>query len=247
MVINELPVGSIVFLGSYRIADVFYELEWIKVSKDNHFISKYVLNGMQYDAHEGYSHNYDYHLSNIRQYMNSEDASWYKPTHPNDSAPSYFRYESYTMVNPCRWPGMLYHFNDGDMSCIDQENGDYFRLPTVNEIMRGGFPYFNRKGKRAHPLPEYCSRERGYYSSGAFSSYFMLDDTRRDGLAELSRSGSIDRISPTRYSGIRPVCKLKADSIVEGYTNNTYKCVPDPSKARRYFEETQSIDWLLGI
>ena len=68
MVINELPIGSIVRFGRFmpvNSADLT-NIKWIKVSNDNHFISKKVLIGAAFDAYElNWMSNNDYSLSDL--------------------------------------------------------------------------------------------------------------------------------------------------------------------------------------
>lgn len=248
MVINELPVGSVVRLGRYSLAhrsDNMFDIDWIKVSKQNDFISQKVLLGMLFDAAEGWTPNYDYSLSNIRQFMNSENINWFHPTHPNDRQQSWVMFENYVRTDISKYAGLLYHFTDGEISLIEKQNGDYLRLPTFKEL-NGGFQYFKRHGRRSHPVEVYGNLSRDNFKDTMFASYYVLGDEVH-GLGEVDRMGQISHTSPARLSGVRPVCKLSGGTDVELIDGNTYKCCLSDEYSGRYFRETQPLSWLLDI
>ena len=248
MVISELPVGSVVRLGRYTLGhrpDELIDIDWIKVSKSNEFIAQKVLLGMPFDAREGWNANYSYRLSNIRQFMNSEQQNWYNPTHPNDSAPGYVTFDSYMVSNLNRYCGLLYHFSDEEINLLNPMDGDRIRLPKLSEIM-AQFPYFKRYGKRAHAVRTYGELDRNDYREGTYHRYYILGDGENE-LLEMGRDGYYRAISPIRYSGVRPVCKIDANAEVIETGNNTYKMNLSSSEPVRFFKETQSIDWLLGV
>ena len=248
MVINELPVGSRVRFGRYAIANRDpVEIDWIKVSKQNHFISEKALLGMKFDEFEmNYDYNSNYSESNIRQFMNSDEFPWFHPTTPNDRPTEYITFDSYITVDMKKYRGLLYYFTDIELSLIEKQDGDYMRLPTVGEI-NGVFPYFRRYGRRAHPMDEYGCLERTNYKPGMYCSYYV-DDRKNDGyVTEFDRSGSFNNIRPAHYSGVRPVCRLYELSEVIQTGKNTYKMNLSSSEPVKFFKETQSIDWLLGI
>lgn len=248
MVISELPVGSVVRLGRYALGhkpDDMIDIDWIKVSKENDFISQKVLLSMQFDAREGWTENRNYELSNIRQFMNSEQHHWYHPTHPDDYPPGRIMLDSYITIRIDRYPGLLSHFSDEEIRLLSGSDGNRLRLPTVSEI-QGGFPYFKRYGKRARVSPEFGILSLDNYNEGMCHRYFLLNDTI-DSLAELDRAGNIRGISPINHSGVRPVCRIKESAEVVQTGKNTYKMNLLSTKPLRFFKETQPIDWLLGI
>lgn len=250
MVISELPVGSIVRFGRYSMGHLNYtiDINWIKVSDDNHFITEKVLLGTKYDEFESnWSNNDNYLLSNIRQFMNSDEANWYTPTHQYDKPTDYIYLDGGYSIRMLRYKGLLHYFEDKELSAFERlEYGDFLRLPTAVELM-GKFPYFKRKGCRARPVDEYGYLERKNYHEGMFASYFVMDP-RTDGMVtEINRMGRFHSFMPSNYSGVRPVCKLKGDYEVFPYGENTYKMNLSSATPVKYFEETQSLDWLLGL
>ena len=254
MVINELPIGSIVRFGRFmpvNSADLT-NIKWIKVSNDNHFISKKVLIGAAFDAYElNWMSNNDYSLSNIRQFMNADTERWYMPTHQYDKEMGYLFYPDtgYT-VNTGRYKGLLNYFTDAELGAFEHlENGDFLRLPTKREI-EGGFPYFIHRGRKAHAIDSYGTIERKNYHRGMFASYYIIDESQsipHGSVGEVTRTGQFINILPHTHSGVRPVCKLMADREVTAVSENTYEINLSSATPGRYFEETQSLDWLLGL
>lgn len=249
MVIGGLPIGSVVRLGRYALGHMsedMIDIDWIKVSKDNEFISQRVLLGMQFDAKEGWNANPNYLLSNVRQYMNSEQHHWYHPTHPDDVGPDRIMLDTYITINIGRYPGLLAHFSDNEIDRMEKINGDYMRLPAISDIIGGGLPYFKRHGKRAKPVDMFGHLALPGYRDGMYHQYYMTDDSLRN-VAEMGRDGNIKSICAYRYSGVRPICKIKCDTEVIETGKNTYKINLLSEGPIKFFKETQSVDWLLGI
>lgn len=248
MVINELPVGSKVRLGRYSLphnSGNMFDIDWIKTSKQNEFISEKVLCGMQFDPMEGFNQNCSYPLSNIRQFMNSECHSWFHPAHSNDCGPGYIMLDSYIRTPVHRYAGLLSFFADEEIALLDKFGTDYMRLPTMEEI-DGGFQYFKRHGKRAHPITAYGIIERNNFKETMYSRYYVLGDSPYY-VYEVDRSGNFATLSPAVYSGVRPVCKIKCNAEVIQNGENTYKMNLSSAGPVRFFKETQPINWLLGI
>lgn len=247
MVINELPVGSIVRLGRFGFShsDELVEIDWIKASKKNEFISQKVLLGTRYDAYEGWRRsNNNYELSNIRQFINSENSVWYQPTHPDDAPTDYVYLDSGVTINMSKYNGLLYYFRDEELSFIEKQDGDYLRLPKAEEIL-GGFQYFKRYGIRGRPTDEWGHLVRADYHPGVFVPYFVIGNGKEPNVYEVTISGSIDSKDPHFYSGIRPVCILKPDAEIIRTGKNTYKMNLLSGEPIKYFKVTRSIDWLL--
>ena len=250
MVIGELPIGSIVRFGRYSMGHLTHtiDIDWIKVSDDNEFISEKVLLGMKFDEVEAnWMSNDDYWLSNLRQFMNSDNENWFMPTHQYDKPTDYIHLDGGYTIRMSRYKGLLYHFKDSEFGAFERmEFGDYLRLPKATEIM-GGFKYFKRRGARARPVDAYGYLERKNYHEGMFASYFV-SDPRTDGcVTEVNRLGKFSSQHPACYSGVRPVCKFKASSEVIKTGENTYEMNLSSAAPVKYFEETQSLDWLLGL
>lgn len=249
MVIDELPIGSVIRFGRFSFAKRVdtVDIYWIKVSKDNHFISERVLLGTRFDEYEpeiGFNENYE--LSNIRQFMNSDAKNWYMPTHQYDRPTDWCYLENGTVIRMLNYGGLLQHFTDEELCAFEKEFGDYLRLPTVNEML-GGFPYFKRHGRRALPTDDWGFLERRNYCPGMFSSYFVIDVGGSSTVNEFDRRGHLRVLSPNEISGVRPVCKLKANIEAFSIGENTYEMNLSSATPVKYFEETRSLDWLLGL
>lgn len=248
MVINDLPIGSRVRLGRYALihrSDDMFDIDWIKVSSENDFISEKVLCGMRYDNYEGWSVNYDYHLSNIRQFMNSDNCTWFSKTHTGDTPPAPLFFDSGYRVDVMKYPGFLYHFMDAELSVIQKQNGDFLRLPYIDEIS-GGFQYFKKRGIRAHAVPSYDIIERGYIRSSGFTPYYAMS-RNEDELFEICRNGQSALTSPAIASGVRPVCRLISTTNVSCIGDNIYSCIIPDLTTVTYFKTSQPLDWLLGL
>lgn len=250
MVIGELPVGSILRFGRYKMGHITHsiDIDWIKASKDNFFISEKVLLGTKYDEMESnWATNSNYLLSNIRQFMNSDALRWFHPTHQYDKQTDYIYLDSGFTIRMARYQGLLYDFEEHELASFEPfEDGDYLRLPTEREIS-GGFQYFQKHGKRARPTDEYGNLERKNYRPGMYASYYVYNDDSSGMVTEMTRGGSFISIHPIQYSGVRPVCRIKDYLEVTHVAENTYQInYPEVTNAK-YFDETNTIDWLLGI
>lgn len=192
-------------IGDIKVGE---PIVWLKASKDNQFISEYVLDLVQFDEYERvvlYG-NPDYMLSNIYQFLNStEDYTCYAPTHPNDRiGQSYVRKDGFlSLFDPHELASL-----DG---CVD--------LPSVADIHgsedRVKLDLFKKKGFRAK-----CK------NASSYSSYFTCDNSG-DRVLIIPRSGEkTEKISPYWVSGVRPKCKLKADIEVEQSEDKIFHIIP---------------------
>lgn len=188
-------------------------ITWLKASNDNIFISEFVIDCLVYDAYEPYCRaeidRNSWELSNIIQFLNSEAMSdWFCKSHERDSEPSYLDH-----------PGFLSFFEREEIECldlqeyktIDGECRSVVRIPTVNEIQGKTLPLFKRHGLRG--IPSYDSRHKfDCCGCTAFAPYWLLPD---EGGRLMHFDISCRAISnyPSNYSGIRPIIKLKPDTI----------------------------------
>lgn len=101
--IRDLPIGSKIYLGSYRVEKSRAEPIIWTVAAKNHpgypddsvtLLSEYIIDLHGMDAKEpnnpnGEIGNNDYSLSNIRQWLNAYGEEWFEPTHEHDTEPTY--------------------------------------------------------------------------------------------------------------------------------------------------------------
>lgn len=256
MVIDELPIGSRVRFGRYSISDrdSVIDIDWIKVSDDNQFITEKVLLGTKFDEYEGFygnrgvGENKDYMLSNIRQFINSEELSWYTPAHPTDRDVGFFLFDSGYGTNMRNYKGLLYHFSDSELSMIERKNGDLLRIPTYKEI-DGGFSYFKKHGKSAFPVEQYGVLERKNYEEGMRSSYYVREELTltENKIWEVTRGGRFRHIPTYHYSGVRPVCTIIKNIEVRVGENGLYEILKPSCESTQYFKASHSIEWLLDL
>lgn len=143
MTIEELKVGSRVMFGNYGVdSDRAYPIWWVKATKDCDFITESVLNYLMFDAKEPNSGDYgcrnygnpNYNLSNIRQFLNSEDEDWYIPQHAADNWPNNRRQDSLASYGD---PGGTYRHHHGFLRHFEDYE-IYERTTTTGIMLRNG-------------------------------------------------------------------------------------------------------------
>ena len=75
-------------------------------------------------------------------------------------------------------------------------------------------------GKYGRPNPtadlfDLKARYAGLDSDRGFMSFWLLDDVETERAAISNRSGVLNRLTASSCSGVRPVCTLSPDTIVE--------------------------------
>lgn len=232
MKISDMKVGDRLVFGMYSIDCVgaAKPITWLKASKDNQFISEYVLDSVQFDEREpGMWHgNPDYTLSNIYQFLNSsDDYMCYAPTHPKDTIG-----RSYAGKG-----GFLRHFDPYELASLD----GCVDLPSVADIRgsedREKLDLFKKKGARGK-----CENATSY------SDYLTCDNSEGSVLIIPHNGKRTALIFPNWSSGIRPKCKLKADIEVGRSEDETFHVIPfdcEPDQDDGYDESDLRI--LLGI
>lgn len=121
----------------------------------------------------------------------------------------------YRRVNNAKYPvSNLFSFLNSVSSLI--------RLPSIADIfsLQDGrrFDLFKRKGIRPNPtadLFDLKARYAGLDSDRGFMSFWLLDDVETERAAISNRSGVLNRLTASSCSGVRPVCTLSTDTIVE--------------------------------
>lgn len=132
--INDIRVGEKVIFGRNAQSK---PISWIKVSKDNTFISEFCLGVMCWDATERGIYNSNYELSNVRQWLHSTERQWFSPSHPDDVCEARDR----------RVPGFLSEFIEEEVNAISE-----IELPDSNSIAGASelrYQYFRKHGVRA--------------------------------------------------------------------------------------------------
>lgn len=111
MTIGEAPVGTKIYLGSWKDTDFI----WRKVSEDNDFLCEQGTGYRQFDNDEPANSNRNrrtggnnfFPVSNIQQWLNSTETNWYHPLHEFDTG--YVGYND---------QGFLHDFNPEELDCL---------------------------------------------------------------------------------------------------------------------------------
>jgi len=152
--LNDLPIGALVKdtnTRSYGSPIIF------RIVDKNHdgypdnsctLLSENTLRTLVFDWNEptnphGVSGSQSYALSNIRQWMNSNDAAWYQPTCDYDTPPS--STEPYPCSNYVNEPGFLTNFSEAMQDALMLTN-----IPVQSDKPYGGrLPTYSASG--LHP------------------------------------------------------------------------------------------------
>ena len=125
--IADLPTGAKVKFGAYQVSDEEpHKICWVKVHHDNTFLSEFLEDQCAFDAKEpeheneyrrAYGNN-RYSVSNVNQFINSEEPDWFSPTTPTDTPP--INDYLYDRKNGYRHkPGFLHLFAPWELEAID--------------------------------------------------------------------------------------------------------------------------------
>ena len=133
-------LGGQITLQHEIYGDILMDCVHILENGNGVYLMHYALPRMEFDAAEAAGRgldfgNNDYSLSNIRQWLNSEDGrGWWKSTHVFDAPPSY-----------ADRPGFLYGFTEGSLALVGWGGPEGFESDTFfllsEEEVEGGLPY----------------------------------------------------------------------------------------------------------
>lgn len=254
--VAELKVGSKLILGSYaaRANAQCSQIVWLKADLAGHYIAEDCIDMLAFDAGEveetiitayGTNHrmlaNNDYRLSNIHQYLNSQQANWFTPTHEKDEPPELYSRHIFTRHTEYKnHTGFLHDFETYELDAMREMSYNYrgvgmsslVRLPTEDEIKNQTtkFPLFRRKGIRAHPSVDLCSKGGlGLYPEN-FLQFWTMDTTDGSYVKFISSSCATYTSDPRAAMGIRPVIMLKPETKVRLVGKHTYEIIPADSK-----------------
>ena len=227
MTIGDMKVGSMLQLGKYGISnDDPKPIIWLKATPNSDFITLNTVDYLCFDAREPsgtewrYVGNPNYKLSNIHNFLNSDDEDWFAQTHPADEPPSRM-FVSKRQFAYDRHFGFLYHFEEFELESIKPETFEVdgelitskMRLPSLENITGvNHFKVFSKKGIRPH-----ATEDMLYTRVFTYESYipFWLNDRLHGGfVAVMGRKGTLERQFASDCSGLRPVCTIKQDTPV---------------------------------
>lgn len=225
MKISDLKVGARLFFGNYGTnATSIHPITWLKASKDNEFLSEFVLDLLKFDACERtnpnrdmyWYGNEDYEVSNIIQFMNSCEDEWYYPMHEYDSPPGNQNNSDDGQGEYLNHSGFLRDFEDYELECLASR----VDLPSSANIFGTGsvprFQLFNRKGFRGRPHRDLVFHKWGHdMNTDSFCGFWLSDAERVRCVLSVDRSGCRRNTYPSSVNGLRPKCTLKPDTEVE--------------------------------
>lgn len=233
--------------GHYSAGNTPAPIVWIKVSMDCDFISKHVLDFLKFDEAEQsnpnadfrYGGNPDYMLSNIRQFLNSQNARWYHPAHEYDKEPTRGSgtYATHT--------GFLHDFEDYEIQALVSE----IELPKYENFMGSAnvrFPYFTKKGIRPNACEDFLRHRQNYgFNEGSYVGFWTSDRSGRY-VGAVGRDGRRQNKYPVDTFGIRPVCKINPEVKVETHGTGICTLIPVELHPEMLFSDDE-LSMLLGL
>ena len=172
--LSKLTVGSTFYLGKYQVeSEDPWPIEWEIVHQESDYqiaMTKQIIDLRCFDGKEpnntddnrkNYGNN-NWQYSNIEQFLNSDQVSWYSAQHQYDAPPN----SSNVSNNPYdTHKGLLYHWSDNDKALLKD-----MTLTLANNSVDGGGSY-TWTGKVW--LPTYTQLGYGdnkYYGSSTYIS-----------------------------------------------------------------------------
>lgn len=181
--------------------------------------------------------NSSYEYSNIALFLNSEDDDWWHPTHEGDASPDGNNVQFFNDAY-LRHCGFLHHFEDYELvSLVDKkypivargEVASLIRLPSYgNFVGDGKFQLFSRRGIRTHGTEDFIyHRGQGKgFDTGSYIEFWLSDLYAEGYPAIMSRNGEKRNKCPYQSAGLRPVCTLKPETVLEMDENGVYRVKP---------------------
>ena len=232
--VEKLPVGTRLRLGAYAVTGYAPEpIFWLKATPDGAFIAEEALDYIAFDARERrssevdhrYNGNPNYELSNILQYLNSEDDDWFYPTNSFDETPC--------QGNVCQYhgqygdhAGFLYSFADYEIASLHGP----VELPHYSDFFGDHpFPLFKRKGIRAKSTENLYHMKlsgEGFRETSYVDFWTQDQDEGYNRIKIVGRDGYQDRKCPYQSSGLRPVIKLDLNAKIMVDENGVFTLEP---------------------
>ena len=218
--IRDLKIGTRLKFGAYGCrGNAPVPIVWLKASPDCDFIAECALDSIQFDNQEleqgnrdrRWNGNNEYGVSNIYQFLNSDEQVWYQQTHQYDRPPNYQQY-----------PGFLTGFADFEKASLM----DGVNLPAFGDIIGGNtFALFRKKGVRPHPSADMQMRFWNEYMLTSYIPFWTRDpmggsETR---VMIIGRDGYGASKEASGRAGLRPVCNINGRAVVEIDDDGIYK------------------------
>lgn len=234
--VGQMKVGTRLVFGKYGVRNEDPQpIVWIKATPNCDFISRDVLDWLQFDDRESrastrdaeYNGNSRFSISNICSFLNSDERKWYHGAHAEDSPPrgrgfgGSPNYESHY--------GFLHYFDEHEINSIqrvackvgDDEFDTLIRLPSQADIFgEQCFNIFHRAGIRARATPDMLNWRNHSFGLQSYVQYWLMDRIV-DRTAEsscvkiVSRDANCNASIACNACGVRPVCRIRPDITVE--------------------------------
>lgn len=98
MKIKDLPIRGKIKFGAYSVnGEIPHKIRWLKAHGDSLFISEFLEDQCAFDAKEPGNEDNEYRrrygnnrfsVSNVQQFINSDQVAWYHPAHEADAPPT---------------------------------------------------------------------------------------------------------------------------------------------------------------
>lgn len=244
MKIGDLKVGAKLFFGSYGTrANTIHPIAWLKASRDNEFLSEFVLDLVKFDAQERNNPDRDiywygngnYEISNVLQFLNSFADDWYDPMHDYDAPPGNSVNVNDGQGEYVNHSGFLHDFEDYELECLSSR----IDLPSYANIFGSGgsprFQLFSRKGFRGRPHDDVIYNRIGHnMSEDSFCDFWISDMNGKYNASCIDRGGGLKTIYAASISGLRPKCTINPDIEVEPMPDGSgYRIVAFEAKKTR--------------
>ena len=180
---SSLSLGSTFYLGKYQVGnETPWAIEWEIIHQESDYqiaMAKQILDLRCFDAMEPsnsdtnrqkYGNN-NWGVSNIEQWLNSDQSNWYSAQHSADAPPS----SANTNYNPYDTkPGFLYYWTDEEKTVLQD-----MTLTLANNTKTDGGGSYTWTGKVWLPTyTQMCGSQNNGISEGTQFSKF-IDDTSR--------------------------------------------------------------------
>ena len=242
--VGSLKPGARLVFGRHSLRDFpdYDGIVWLKLERGGgKFITESVIDLLLYDneeprnpdLHNGRFGTKEWELSNLHQYLNAvEDTEWWRPMHQYDEPPRKQNTYNWRLRTYVDRPGFLSEFEDYELAVLTSD----IYLPDIAGIngMGGAQKYdlFKKKGVRAHPTHDVVRRYHEYgawgcdlHSTDGFAPYWVIDPSGEPGC--FTRSGYLHRgFSRNELLGIRPMCEINPDAIVDVRGDGVYVIRP---------------------
>ena len=224
--VEAIKPGVRVRIGSYAVSrnDVPEPMYWLKADREGTFIAENAVDYIAFDARESrstssdhrYCGNPSYDLSNIFQYLNSDEEMWFCKTHSVDEEPRLNNTAGYISQYGDH-PGFLCGFKDYEIASMIGA----VDLPHVKDVFGdSAFPLFRRKGVRPKATYDLISRK---LRNDGFDTQSYIDfwtcDPSADGytprIFTIGRDGNTVARYPYESSGLRPVIRINPSAMID--------------------------------